>query len=169
MAAPALFKRCSTQRLIKPPTNDVILLHVSFKTIKKTFDLDILRIHWRLSMILKLSNKSVWSNVFWSVKVGILWKCIQYTTHWYKTNVKKNSFGQNKRYKKCPLFSFVSSNSRQFYFNLRILYKLKHKVCDSKTVRGIFHFRFVFAKVCIFVQQRAWILLSLRHHNSFQN
>ena len=24
--------------------------------------------------------------------------------------------GENKRYKKCPLFSFASSNSSQFYF-----------------------------------------------------
>ena len=47
-----------------------------------------LRIHWRFSTILNTSNKSVWSNVFWNPKVGIFWKCIQYTIH---TNVKKFS------------------------------------------------------------------------------
>ena len=47
-----------------------------------------------------------------------------------------------------------------FTFNLRFLYELKHKVRLSKTVCGIFHlrFRFVFIKVYIFVQQNAWTL-----------
>ena len=33
-----------------------------------------------------------------------------------KHKLKKKSFAQNKRYKKCTFFSFVSSNSSQFYF-----------------------------------------------------
>ena len=37
-----------------------------------------LRIHWRRSTILK-TKKSIWSNVFWYVKICIFWKCIQYT------------------------------------------------------------------------------------------
>ena len=43
-------------------------------------------------------------------------------------------------------------------FNLRFLYELKRKVRLSKTVWGIFHFRFcfIFIKVYIFVQQNAW-------------
>ena len=47
-----------------------------------------------------------------------------------------------------------------FTFNLRFLYELKHKVCLSKTVCEIFHFRFcfVFLKVYIFAQQNAWTL-----------
>ena len=47
-----------------------------------------------------------------------------------------------------------------FTFNLEFLYELKHKVCLSKTVCGIFHFRFrfIFNKVYIFVQQNAWTL-----------
>ena len=47
-----------------------------------------------------------------------------------------------------------------FTFNLRFLFELKHKVHLSKTVCEIFHFRsrFVFIKVCIFVQQNAWTL-----------
>ena len=49
-----------------------------------------LRIHWRFSTILNTSNKNVWSNVFWNLKVGIFWKCIQYTIHWDKTQMLKN-------------------------------------------------------------------------------
>ena len=60
--------------------------------------------------------------------------------------------------KKCPLFSFASSNSKTF--NLRFLYELKRKVRLSKMVCGIFHFRFRFAfiKVYIFIQQNSWAL-----------
>ena len=47
---------------------------------------------------------------------------------------------------------------RRFTFNLQFLYKLKHKVRLYKTVCGIFHsrFHFVFIKVYIFVHQNAW-------------
>ena len=47
-----------------------------------------------------------------------------------------------------------------FTFNLRFLHELKHKVRLSKTVSGIFYFRFClnFTKVYIFVQQNAWTL-----------
>ena len=48
-----------------------------------------LRIHWRLSMVLETSSKSVWSNVFWHVKVCRFRKCIQYTIHWDKTQILK--------------------------------------------------------------------------------
>ena len=45
-------------------------------------------------------------------------------------------------------------------FNLQFLYELKHKVYLPKSVCGIFHFRFhfIFIKVYIFVQQTAWTL-----------
>ena len=47
-----------------------------------------------------------------------------------------------------------------FTFDLRFLYELKHKVRLSKTMCGIFNFRFrfVFIKVYIFVQQNAYNL-----------
>ena len=47
-----------------------------------------------------------------------------------------------------------------FTFDLRFLYELKHKFHLSKTVCGIFRFRFgfVFIKVYIFVQQIAWTI-----------
>ena len=62
---------------------------------------------------------------------------------------------------KNPLF-FLSraSTHHSLTFNLRFLYELKHKVHLSKTVCEIFHFRFRFdfIKVYIFVQQNAWTL-----------
>ena len=47
-----------------------------------------------------------------------------------------------------------------FTFNLRFLYESKHKLRLSTTVCEIFHFRFhfVFIKVYIFVQQNAWTI-----------
>ena len=44
-----------------------------------------LMIHWRLSTISKTSNESVWSIVYWYVKLYILWKFIQHNAHWDKT------------------------------------------------------------------------------------
>ena len=57
-----------------------------------------LRIHWRLSTILKTSKKMHEVMFFWYVKVGMLWKCIKYieTKHicsknflWTKSTVQK--------------------------------------------------------------------------------
>ena len=47
-----------------------------------------------------------------------------------------------------------------FTFNLRFLNELKHKVRLFKTVCEIFHFRFCFAfiKVYILVQRKTWTL-----------
>ena len=49
---------------------------------------------------------------------------------------------------------------RSFNSNLKFLSELKRKVRLSKTVCRIFHFRFrfVFVKVYLFVQQNAWTL-----------
>ena len=57
-------------------------------------------------------------------------------------------------------FLLRAPTHHSFTFNLRFLYELKHKVCLSKTVYGIFHFRFrfVFIKVYSFVQQNAWTI-----------
>ena len=45
-----------------------------------------------------------------------------------------------------------------FTFNAQFIYELKHKDRLYKTLSGIFHFRFrfVFIKVYIFVQQNTW-------------
>ena len=59
------------------------------------------------------------------------------------------------------LFSLSQAPTHQsFIFNLPFLYELKRKVRLSKTVCGIFHFRFrfIFIKFYIFVQQNAWTL-----------
>ena len=70
-----------------------------------------------------------------------------------KQNVKKISSQQNKRYKKCTLFSTRHS----FTFDLKFWYELKYRVCLCKSMCGIFHFRFyfVFIKVYFFVKQKA--------------
>ena len=66
----------------------------------------------------KNNKKFVWSNVFWYPKACIFWKCIQYTIHWDKMQMlKKISFGQNKRYKKCPLFPSRTTTHHIFTFN----------------------------------------------------
>ena len=83
---------------------------------------------------------------------------------------KKISFGQNKRYKTALFFLSRPPTHHSFTFNLRFLYELKHKVRLSKTVRRIFHFRFRFdfIKVYIFVQQKFMEFLTLKRHNFFQ-
>ena len=65
-----------------------------------------LRIHSRLSTILKTSNKSVWSNIFWYVKVSIFWKCIQCTIHRAKTQVLKKFPSDKKTVRKMLSFFF---------------------------------------------------------------
>ena len=69
--------------------------------------------------------------------------------------LKKN---KTKGTKNALSFLWRAPDHHSFTFNLRFLYELKHNVRLSKTVCGIFHFRFrfVFIKVHIFVQQNAW-------------
>ena len=59
-----------------------------------------------------------------------------------------------------PSFFFPELQLISSTFHLRSLYELKRKVPLSKSVRWIFpfRFRFVFVKVCIFVQQNACAL-----------
>ena len=51
-------------------------------------------------------------------------------------------------------FPFANSNYHSFTFNLQFFYELNQKIYLSETVCGIFHFRFrfVFIKVYILVQ-----------------
>ena len=84
-------------------------------------------------MILKTSNKSVWSNVFWHVEVCIFWKCIQYNIHWDKTQIFKKFPSDTINGTKNALF-FLFRAPTHHSFNLWFLYELKHKVCFSKTV-----------------------------------
>ena len=131
-----------------------ISLHCILKDTLKAFD------------DFKNKQKSVWSNVFRYVKVCIIWKCVQYTIHWDKIQMlKKISFGQNKRYKKCTRFSFPSSNSSQLLLIYDSYMSWSTKFVSLKLcVRFLIPFRFYFIflkyafKVDIFVQQYVWTL-----------
>ena len=133
--------------------------------------IDHLRIHWKLSTILETSNKSVWSNVFWYVKVYIFWKCIQCTILWDKTQMLKKFPSDKINGTKNALFFLLRApNNHSFTFNLPFLYELNHKVRLSKTVCGIFHFRFRFAliKVFYFYSTKCMDSFTLKRQNSFQ-
>ena len=62
--------------------------------------------------------------------------------------------------KSALFFLLRAPTHHNFTLNFQFLYELKQKVCLSKTVCGIVHFQFcfVFIKVYIFVQQKAWTL-----------
>ena len=123
-------------------------------------------------MILKTSNRNVWSNVFWYVKVCIFWMCIQYTIHWDKTQMlTKFSSDKINGSKNALFFLSPAPIYYSFTFNLRFLYELKHKVCLSKTVCGIFHFwfRFVLYYSLYFCSATCMDSLTLQYRNSYQN
>ena len=133
-----------------------------------------------LSTILKTSNESVWSNVLICKSINILKFYLIHYIHWDKTQMLK-IFPLEKMNVKRNALSFLSRapTHHRFTFNLRFLYKLKHKVHLTKTVRGIFYFQFCllfiiirrkknnfflfstdypFIKVYIFVQLKAYTL-----------
>ena len=65
-------------------------------------------------------------------------------------------FLDKKNGSKNALFFFLRAPTHSsFSLNLRHLYELKHIVCLSKLISGIFNFRFrfVFMKVFIFIQR----------------
>ena len=128
----------------------------------------VLRIHGRLSTILKRSSKNVWSYDFWQVKVYIFWKFIQYTIYWDETEMLKK-FQRNK---KCTLFFlWLAPTYHSVTFNSQFFYELKNKVHLSQTVCGIFNFQFrlVLIKVLFFSSAKNMASLTLNRHNSFQN
>ena len=73
-------------------------------------------------------------------------------------NLKKVPSDKINGTKNAHFFLSRAPTHHSFTFDLRFLYELKHNVRLSKTVCGIFHFRFVFIKVYIFVQQSTWTL-----------
>ena len=117
-------------------------------------------------MILKTSNKSACSNAFWSVKVHIFWKFVQYTTHWHKTQMLKKFLP----YKKHTLF-FLSwaPTHHSFTFDWQFVYELKHKAHLSKTV---WDFQFLiwsrFYQSLYFYSTKSMVSMTLKRHNSFQ-
>ena len=62
--------------------------------------------------------------------------------------------------KNALFFLLRAQTHHSFTFNVRFLDEVKRKVRLSKTVSRIFHFRFlfVFINIYIFVQQNAWTL-----------
>ena len=120
-----------------------------------------LGIYWGLSTILKTSNKSLWNNVFWRLKVYIFWKFIQYTIHWNKAQIVKKKFPSSKiNVAKNEPFSFCEQQLISFTFNSRFLCEWEQKAHLSKSVCRILYFRFrlFFIKVYIFAQQKVWVL-----------
>ena len=86
-----------------------------------------------------------------------------YSIHYslnYNTSVEKILSDKINGTKNPLFFLLQAPTHHSFTFNLQCLYELKLKVCLSKAVCGIFHFRFrcVFIKVYHFVQQNAWTL-----------
>ena len=137
----------------------VLILFIFHMFLRKVLQLP-LRIHWRLLMISKTGNKSVWSHVFWYVKVYISWKFVQSIINWDKTQMlKKFSLDKINVYKNA-LFFILRAPTHKFSFNLQFLCELKRMVYLSKTEWGIFHFRFrrVFMKINTFVQRNPWTL-----------
>ena len=95
-----------------------------------------LRIHWRLLTISKRSNKSVWSNVFWYVKVDVFSKIYSiYTIYWDKTQTLK-TFPSDKIIVTKNALCLRALTHHSFTFNLRFSYELKRKVRLSKVYVG---------------------------------
>ena len=74
--------------------------------------------------------------------------------------LKKFPLGKINGTKNALFFLSRAPTHHSFTLNLRFLYELKRKVGLSETVCEIFHFRFlfIFIKVYIFFQQNAWTL-----------
>ena len=60
----------------------------------------------------------------------------------FNTNVKKISFAQKNFTKNAFFFLSLAPTHHSFTFNSQFLYELRHIIYLSKTVCGIFHFRF---------------------------
>ena len=74
--------------------------------------------------------------------------------------LKKFPSDKIKGTKNVLFFLSRATTHHSLTFNLRFLHELKDKVCLSKTLCGIFRFRFrlVFIKLYNFVLQKAWNL-----------
>ena len=84
--------------------------------------------------------------------------------------LKKFPSDKINRTKNAPFFLLPAPTHHSFTFNFRFLYDMKHNFCLSKTVCGIFRYRFrsVFIKVYIFCPTKCMDSLTSKH-NSFQN
>ena len=103
--------------------------------------LDLLRRYWIKDTLkafddLKSSNKSVWSNISWYVKVCWFGKCIQYTINWDKTQILKEIASDKIS---------VTKKSSFFFCELQLIQVL-HLICDSYMS---WITRFVSLKLCV--------------------
>ena len=85
--------------------------------------------------------------------------------------LKKFPSGKINSSKNALVFLFRAPTYYSFTFNLQFSYELKHKIRLSNTGCCTFHFRFsfVFVKVYIIFSTKCMDVLTLKHHNSFQN
>ena len=84
----------------------------------------------------KVSSKSVWTNVFWYVKVHVFWKIYSiYTIYWDKTQTLKTFPSDKINVTKNALCLWALTH-HSFTFNLRFSYELKRKVRLSKVCVG---------------------------------
>ena len=107
----------------------------------------------------KNKQKSVKSNVLLICKSKYVYSESVFNTLYSDIQQMLKDFSSDKINGTKNVLFFLSRTPthHSFTFKLRFPYEVKHKVCLSKTVCGIFHFRFrfVFIKVYIFVQQNA--------------
>ena len=94
--------------------------HISMKNWLLIISGHTLKIHLKLSIILKTRNKVVWSNAL----------CIKYVIHWNKTQMLKTvSFEDKiKGTKNAFVFLSLAPTHHIFTFNLNFIYEVKHKV-----------------------------------------
>ena len=93
---------------------------------------------------LKTKHQSVWCNAFWYVKVcKYISESVFNTLYIDRTKILKKLLSDKiNGTKNALIFLSRAPTHHSFTFNLRFLYKLKHKVRLSETVCGNFHFRF---------------------------
>ena len=87
-------------------------------------------------LVLKASNKIVWSNVFSYVKLFTFWKCIQHTIHWNKTE-KLRKFPSDK----------VNGTKQALFFRELQFIRFLLLTCDSSMSWST---RFVSLKLWVF-------------------
>ena len=121
-----------------------------------------LRIHWRLSVILKTSKKVF----FWYLKLNIFWKHIQYIIHWAKTQMlQKFPSGKRNGTKYALVFLPRAPSHHSFTFNFWFLYEPKHKVRLRGEFSILISFRFYWS--LYFCSTKCTDSLTLKH-DSFQ-
>ena len=161
--------------LLKGKMGSVLLIENKYGLSKTFFRISLyLRIHWKLSTILKASKKRVWSNAFWYIKVYIFLKFMQYIEkiNWEKhTSVKKKLYRTKLMLQKMHSFFFRELQLIIVLLLIRNSYT-SWSTCfiSLKPYVGFFIFDSVsFLLNFIFLSNKKHRLLTLKRHNSFEN